>query len=137
MNPNSPGPLVAPVEDLYRGITTGDWWVEEENRPSSAAFKQPDFSTDIVSLAGSVDHTLSHLPEGSGVVQFNCGQASSLGYEIRQELDPQQPENHAHANVYNRSGPSGRKKMAQRLVQLCKIAREPDLTTLARNASSD
>lgn len=45
-------------EDLYRCITTPDWWVAEEKRPSSAAFKQPVFSTDVASLAGSIDHTL-------------------------------------------------------------------------------
>src|SRR5205809_1123320 len=93
----SPGPHGRPVaahEHLYRGITTKDWWVPEEGRPSSAVFRHPDFSTDVVSLAGSPDYTLSHLPARSGLVEFNCGKAREIGFDARHEPDPEHPENH-------------------------------------------
>jgi hypothetical protein len=130
MTPTTPGPPVDEKENLYRGITTRTWWVEEENRPSSAAFRHPDFSVDIASLAKSHTHTLSHLPPGSGVVSFNCGQAVQIGFVVRHELDPAHPDNHAHANVYNFASSSQRKKMAQRLATLCTVIQPPDLTRL-------
>jgi hypothetical protein len=125
MTPPSPGPKVDDTEDLYRGITTPDWWVADEGRPSSAAFKHPDFSVDIASLAGSPAHTLGHLPPGSGVVAFNCGIAHGIGFEVRQEPDPDHPDNHAHANVYNPASPNQRKKMAQRLAAQCRLVHPP------------
>ena len=132
MNPAAPGPVVTDVENLYRGITTDDWWVSEENRPSSAAFKQPDFSVDIASLAGSVAHTISHLPVGSGVVAFNCGDARVIGFVTRLEPDPEQPQNHAHANVYNSEGSqSRRKKMAAKLIEKCVLIQQPDFDAMA------
>lgn len=94
------GPEVQPQEDLYRGLPTKDWWIAEEKRPSSAAFSFPSFSVDVASLAGSPQFTLDHLPSGSGLVAFNCGQARQLGFDARLEPDPNHPENHAHANVY-------------------------------------
>ena len=138
MTPAPPGPVVDDKEDLFRGITTVAWWVEEEGRPSSAAFKHPDFSVDVVSLAGSHIHTLGHLPPGSGVVQFNCGAARLIGFTTRLEPDPEQPGNHAHANVYNPEKPSQRKKMAQRLASTCcTTVHAPDLVMLANNAAAD
>src|SRR5947208_558420 len=97
-SPASPTAEVDPREDLYRCITTPDWWVEEENRPSSAAFKQPDFSTDVASLAGSPDYTLSRFAQGCGLVSFNYGEAKAIGFIARVEADPNFPENKAHAN---------------------------------------
>ena len=44
------GPLVDASEDLFRCITTRDWWVSEAGRPSSAAFDEPKFSVNIASL---------------------------------------------------------------------------------------
>jgi hypothetical protein len=122
---NAPGPEVEPHEDLYRGVTTPAWWVPEEKRPSSAAFRHPDFSVDVVSLAGSASYTLGHLPRGSGLVQFNCGAARALGANARLEPDPEQPDNLAHANVYTPESPSRRKATAQKLVALCTIVQEP------------
>ncbi len=124
MNPSpTPGPEVDVIEDLYRCITTPAWWVAEENRPSSAAFKQPDFSTDIVSIARTPEHTLSRFPAGCGLVFFNYGDAKAIGFLARKEVDPQHPDNLAHGNVYNgiQSG-SKRKTMAQKLVD--KIVRK-------------
>jgi len=120
-----PGSLVASSEELYRGITTADWWVAEENRPSSAAFRHPDFSVDIKSLAGSPAYTLGHLPAGSGIVEFTCDDAMELGFIVRREPDPENPDNHAHANVYSSPSTSQRKKMAQRLVTKCRVVQPP------------
>jgi hypothetical protein len=121
-----PGPEVNPAENLNRCITTIDWWVPEENRPSSAAFKQPDFSTDIQSIAQTAEYTLRRFPAGCGLVSFNYGEAKTIGFLARQEEDPQFPENTAHANVYNPQ-PSGskRKTMAQKLAQKCAILQAP------------
>jgi hypothetical protein len=116
-NSITPGPEIDVKDDLYRCVTTNDWWVAEENRPSSAAFKQPDFSTDVVSLAGSPEYTLSRFPEGCGLVQFNYGDAKLIGFIARLERDPDHPDNHAHANVYNSHGSSKRKTLAQKLVE--------------------
>ena len=89
----------------------------QKRRPSSAAFAFPDFSTDVVSLAGSPDHTLAHLPAGSGVAQFNAAAGRSLGFDARLEPDPESPTNHAHANVYCSLAKNQRKKAAQKLAQ--------------------
>jgi hypothetical protein len=117
-NGELPGPEVDPKEDLYRCITTPDWWVSEASRPSSAAFKQPDFSTDMASIARSPEYTLRRFPPGCGLVSFNYAEAKKIGFVARIEPDPDYPDNHAHANVYN-SATSGnaRKKMAQKLVE--------------------
>src|SRR5688572_4146290 len=96
---STPGPDVAAHEDLYRGLTTPAWWVAQERRPSSAAFRHPSFSVDVASLAGTPEHTLAHLTAGSGVVVFNCGAARQLGFITRLEADPLHPDNKAHANV--------------------------------------
>lgn len=120
------GPQVDAAEDLFRGITTDDWWVAEEGRPSSAAFRHPDFSVDVVSLAGTSAFTLAHLPPGSGIVQFNCGAARENNFDARLEADPGNPENHAHANVYSLHSTSQRKKAAQRLAGLCTVVQEPN-----------
>jgi hypothetical protein len=120
------GPQVDAAEDLFRGITTDDWWVAEEGRPSSAAFRHPDFSVDVISLAGTAAFTLAHLPPGSGLVQFNCGDARAINFDARLEADPENPENHAHANVYSLHSTSQRKKAAQRLVGLCRVVQVPN-----------
>lgn len=113
----SPGPEVDEAENLFRCITTPDWWVADEGRPSSAAFKQPDFSTDMKSVAVTPDYTLARFPSGCGLVSFNYGTAKGIAFIAREEPDPDHPDNLAHANVYNNlpTG-NGRKKMAQRLV---------------------
>jgi hypothetical protein len=126
----SPGPEVDIAEFLNRCLTTSDWWVAEENRPSSAAFKQPDFSTDIQSIAKTVEYTLGRFPAGCGLVSFNYGDAKLVGFIARQEADPEYPDNQAHANVYNPQ-PQGskRKTMAQKLAQKCKILRAPSFAS--------
>jgi len=113
----TPGQEVDVKDDLYRCITTPDWWDSNENRPSSASFKQPDFSTDVARIAGSPDYTLSRFPKGCGLVSFNYGDAKAIGYTARLEIDPQHAENHAHANVYNPlDSDNKRKKLAKKLI---------------------
>lgn len=113
-----PGQEVDVNDDLYRCITTPDWWDSSENRPSSAAFKQPDFSTDVVSLAGSPSYTLSRFPNGCGLVAFNYADAKAIGFTARLEIDPEYPDNHAHANVYNPlNSDNKRKKLARKLIE--------------------
>jgi len=124
--PGPQGPQVDAAEDLFRGITTEAWWVVEKGRPSSAAFRHPDFSTDVVSMAQTPAFTLAHLPPGSGLVQFNCGAARAIDFDARLEPDPENPENHAHANVYSLHSTSQRKKAAQRLAALCTVVQEPN-----------
>jgi hypothetical protein len=119
------GPEVAATEELYRGITHPSWWVAEEGRISSAAFSFPTFSVDVASIAGSPSHTLGHLPPCSGLVAFNCGQARSLSFDARQEIDPDHPQNLAHAHIYSDLPNKQRKKKAQALVQLCKVVTAP------------
>jgi hypothetical protein len=125
----SRGPQVDAAEDLYRMITTPDWWVADAKRPSSAAFDEPKFSVNIASLT-TVEATERQLrddlkrPEG-GIVAFNCGQARGYGFDARKELDEQFPDNDAHAHVYYDGGRSSRKKNARRLAQQCRLIREP------------
>ena len=123
------GPQVEGVEDLYRLITTPDWWVPHENRPSSAAFDEPKFSVNIASLT-TMEETTRQLREtlnkaDGGIVSFNCGQAREHGFDARQEPDENYPDNAAHAHVYYDGSKSSRKKNARRLVQLCRIVLEP------------
>ena len=125
---SGPGPEVPSAEELYRGLSTPQWWVAEEKRPSSAAFRFPVFSVDLASLAGSPETTLAHLPKGSGLVSFNCGGARALGFDARLEIDPNHPDNKAHANVYSGHPSSQRKRMAQKLVALCTVVAEPSFS---------
>jgi hypothetical protein len=114
----SPGPGVDGNDELYRGITTPDWWVAAEGRPSSAAFSFPKFSVDVASRT-TVEQTLGHLRPSSGLVSFPCGKARDLGFDARLEIDPNFPENLAHAHVYCDFGKSRRKTRAQELAMLC------------------
>jgi hypothetical protein len=123
------GPSVPPHESLYRLITTPDWWVSAEQRPSSAAFDEPKFSVNIASLT-SIDETVRRLsvelgrPKG-GVVEFNCGRARQLGFDARLEADENYPANAAHAHVYFAGGSSNRKRNARRLAKECRTLHMP------------
>src|SRR6516225_9065658 len=109
-NVAAPGPEVDAAERLYRCITTPAWWVPEENRPSSAAFKQPDFSTDMASVAGTPAYTLGRFPPGCGLVAFFYCDAKAIGFIARVEPDPEYPDNKAHANVYNPNNSQKKRK---------------------------
>jgi hypothetical protein len=110
-------------------ITTPDWWVPDQRRPSSAAFDVPKFSVNIASLT-SVEETVRQLAVDlarakGGVVAFNCGRARQLGFDARHELDENFPQNVAHAHVYFAGSGSSRKKHARRLAQECRVVHPP------------
>src|SRR5215472_9811138 len=92
------GQPVADDENLYRCISP-EWWVGDEKRVSSAAFKFPRLSVDAASIAGSPQATLSRFRPGSGIAAFLCREARALGCEVRLEIDPAEPEKKAHAHV--------------------------------------
>jgi hypothetical protein len=128
----SRGPQVPAHEELYRALWVCEWWDLNVNPPrvSSFAFKvRSPFSVNIASiigLEGAIRHlseTLCH-PEG-GIVSFNCGVARAIGFDARQEIDQNYPENKAHANVYYEGMNQNRKKSAQRLASQCRIVRKP------------
>ena len=126
------GPQVDPAEDLYRAIHRLDWWNADVSppRPRSAAFNWPRFSVSIASEIGE-DGAIRHLeevlhsPQGA-IVAFNCGDARTLGFDTRRELDPHHPQNTAHAHVYYDGSNSSRKTRAKKLVtNHCRTVREP------------
>lgn len=126
------GPQVEASEELYRAITSPEWWVSSDDalRVSSLAFKVTSpFSVNMASrmtLEEAVDHTrqVLHSNDG-GIVQFNCGQARQFNFDAREELDPNHPNNKAHANVYYDGSNSQRKRDAKRLAEICVIVHEP------------
>ncbi len=117
------GPPVDDGEELYRCIAHPHWWDEQERRITSAAFKFPCFSVDIASLAESPHATLARFRPGTGLVAFSCRVARELGCDIRLEMDPNCPDNVAHAHVYLPA--ERRKAVARRLVDACTVVHEP------------
>jgi hypothetical protein len=117
-----PGPLLADTEDLYRAILYPHWWVDERSRPSSAAFDEAIFSVDVKSRT-TPQQTAARFQNVTRLAEFNCGQAGRLGFEARDELDPAQPDNHAHAHVYflgyHTYNQKQRKTKARKLAELC------------------
>ena len=129
-DPEARGPRVNAAEELYRMITTPDWWVADQKRPSSAALDEPNFSVNVASLT-TVEKTMRQLYEDlqrldGGIVGFNCGQAREHGFDARLERDDHFPDNASHAHVYYDGGGSSRKKNARRLAQQCRTVLEPN-----------
>lgn len=127
------GPQVDSAEDMYRAIPIPDWWDSSADppRPRSLAFKISNpFSVNIVSEIG-LDGAIRHLRDvlnshQGGIVSFNCGNARTLGFDARRELDVNYPENVAHANVYYNGTNSSRKKRAKKLAtEYCQTVLEP------------
>ena len=116
---------VAPQEDLYRVISP-EWFPEK--RLSSVAFDWPVFSADVSSLT-TPERTLSRFRPDSGLVAFNCGEATEIGFRVLHEADPDYPHNDAHAHVYSETGRNERKRRSQRLLTSAglKIIREPSI----------
>jgi hypothetical protein len=116
---------VAPQEDLYRAISP-EWF--KERRVSSAAFNWPYFSVDVASLT-TAERTLSRFQVDSGLVSFNCGEATEIGFRAFHEIDPEYPHNDAHAHVYSDGRSNERKRRSRRLLESIglKILREPTL----------
>jgi hypothetical protein len=113
------GPLVDDSEDVYRAILYPLQWAEAQNRPSSAAFDDEVFSVDLKSKT-TPQKTASRFRMTLHLVEFNCGEARGLGFETRDELDSEQPDNDAHAHVYYRVSVK-RKTQARKLAGLCVI----------------
>lgn len=128
---SAPGSPVGDDEELYRAIMYPSWWDEDEQRISSAAFKKdPVFSVDIASIAGSTETTLGRFGPGTGLASFLCRTARELGCDVRKEPDPKYPENDAHAHVYLPHDKNERVKVARKLVRACKTLRIPDIALL-------
>ena len=117
MSVESSGPLLDDSEDVYRAILYPLQWAEAQGRPSSAAFDEEVFSVDRKSKT-SPERTVARFRMTLHRVEFNCGEASTLGFETRDELDPAQPDNDAHAHVYYR-GSAKRKTQARKLAERC------------------
>jgi len=111
------GPPVEDSEDAYRAILYPMHWAEGQNRPPSAAFDDEVFSVDLKSRT-TPRRTAARFRITLHLVEFNCGEAKNLGFETRDELDPEQPENEAHAHVYYR-GTAKRKTQARKLAGFC------------------
>jgi len=116
---------VAPQKDLYRVIHP-EWF--KERRISSAAFNWPRFSVDVASLT-TPERTLSRFPVDSGLVSFNCGEATAIGFRALHEVDPDYPDNDAHAHVYPDAKNKELKRRTQRLLASAslKVIREPSV----------
>lgn len=124
MDGTSRGPVVPDSDHLLRVITTASWWKTATDQPSSAAFNYPAFSADIGSKT-TATKTLTRFRAGSGLVSFQSAKAKEIGFDPREEIDPQFPENLAHATVYNDAGTSQRKRMARRLADACETMVRP------------
>ncbi len=129
---DSRGPQVDPREDLYRAVDVPEWWDLSVAPPRvrSFAFKvHSPFSVNIASIIG-LDGALHHMedvlhcPDG-GIVSFNCGDARSIRFDARQELDPQYPDNKAHAHVYYDGTNSRRKRDAKAMAEMCVTVHRP------------
>jgi len=126
------GSPVDPGESLLRALDVPDWWdlSVDPPRARSFAFKvNSPFSVNVASmigLEGAVRHMTEvlHCPNG-GIVSFSCGRARAVGYDARHELDPQYPENRAHANVYCCGSSSRRKRDAKALAEMCATVHRP------------
>jgi hypothetical protein len=121
-NGTEPGSLIDDTEDVYRAILSPDWWPDGMNRPSSAAFDDPVFSVDVKSRT-TPRETAARFRNVTRIAEFNCGRARGIGFETRDELDPNQPDNLAHAHVYflgyDAFSNKERKKKARRLAEIC------------------
>jgi hypothetical protein len=122
-NGRQSGPLLADSENVYRAILYPSWWVEDKHRPSSAAFDEEMFSVDVKSRTTPL-LTAARFRSIIRIAEFKCGEGKAIGFESRDELDPNQPDNLAHAHVYfldyHSTSPSQRKKRARSLAEKCK-----------------
>jgi hypothetical protein len=128
-SPSLDPPAGSPVDDeeeLYRVIGP-EWWLLAEDRVSSAAFSFPVFSVDIASIAGSPQASLARFRQGSGLVVFSCRDVRLVGSDVRRELDPADPANHAHAHVYMPQSGGKRKAAARKLVERCRVLVKPKM----------
>lgn len=111
------GPPIHDDEQLHRALIPS-WY--PNGRLSSAAFTYDKFSVDVASK-GTIVATVKRLPRTVAIAEFNCGDARSLEFDAREEIDENYPENQAHAHVYFPGGSSKRKRHARALVEKCEI----------------
>jgi hypothetical protein len=120
------GPSLADRDDVYRAILYPMHWNEAAQCPSSAAFDCEVFSVDIASRTTPAE-TRSRFRQVVELVQFNAGLARAIGFDSRDEIDAQFPENKAHAHVYfvgyAELSRGKRKAAARKLCDLCSVVR--------------
>jgi hypothetical protein len=135
----SRGPEVPPQEELLRAIVRPEWWNGEENRVSSGILSHNKTSAFIDALAPA-GHPIrglpkgsGQLPDGAGVLKFNCGTARQYDFDARHE-----PENgdNAHANVYCDLNSNQRKKRIRKLLDASttSVTTEPIMERLRASA---
>ncbi len=126
--PMSAGPPVPDSENAYRAILAQSQWNYEKDCPSSAAFDDDYFSVELSSRTLPSEIVERKRRQGKTVlfvVQFNCGEARKIGFDTRDERDDVDPDNIAHAHVYNTwygelgLGGKQRKGKARLLCSLC------------------
>lgn len=111
------GPEI-PAEETWRRALLSDWI--PEGVLSSAAFNYSKFSVELESRATRAE-TFSRLTKSVAVAEVNCGLARTIGYDARDESDPDYPENKAHAHVYRDVPSSKRKARARELADNCAV----------------
>lgn len=120
----APGPLVNDGEDAYKAILYPWQWASAKERPSSAAFDEEKFSVDIASRT-TPKQVAARFNIVHNLVKFNCGEARQEGFETRDELDPEHPDNLAHAHVYfleySDTSRNKRKAKARNLAKMCVV----------------
>lgn len=121
--PTPYGPVVSGDESLFRILTNvnrASGWLDGNGQISSAAFNLRCFSVEIESRTNGPDDSMSRVSGGCAVFSFSCACAQGHGFDIRDERDPDHPENKAHANVYLDRENNERKRAAKRLKELCR-----------------
>ena len=116
------GPALPAEEHVYRVILTSSWWVEAENRPSTAAFDDRVFSVEIKTRT-TPEESAAKFRDVTRLAEFNCGRAAALEFNSHDERDRVAPDNYAHAHVYfdvtPYPGAKTRKKHIRRLIDIC------------------
>jgi hypothetical protein len=121
------GPQVPASEDAYRPILTMLHWSAEDDRPSSACFDTDYLSVELCSRTSASDSARRQQVRDRTVfyvVRFNCGAAREIGFDTRDERDDIDPDNSAHAHLYNTWFDQGlsnnqRKKRCRHMSELC------------------
>lgn len=113
------GPKVPGDENVLRSLTKPYWLKPSGDRPTSPAFDKEVFSVDRSSLT-TPEEAAARFRDVSHVAEFKVSTADDLGYSTHEELDPDSPENLAHAHVYFERE-KGRKAAAKKLALACRL----------------
>jgi hypothetical protein len=116
------GPKVPGHEQVLRSLTKPHYLKPSGDRPTSTAFDEDVFSVDRASLTTPAE-AASRFRNVTHVAEFNVATAEALGFSTHEELDPDFPDNQAHAHVYfsMMEGGMGRKRAAKRLAVACTL----------------